>query len=158
MFQKVLVPLDGSELAESALDYARGLGATHLHLFRVHAYPSLSSLPLDMPATESLLEAERSASTTYLQDVSQRLSGPGVSVTWSQKIGDPASAILQEAKDEGVDCVIMSSHGRTGWSRFLLGSVAEKVVRHASCPVLLVRCDVAHRQGGVPTLAKQEVC
>jgi nucleotide-binding universal stress UspA family protein len=159
MFQKVFVPLDGSELAEAALDYVRGLGATHLHLFRVQAYPALSSLPLDMPATESLLEAERSASTTYLQDVSQRLSGPRLSVTWSQRIGDPASAILQEAKDEGADCIVMSSHGRTGWSRFLLGSVAEKVMRHATCPVLLVRQGVLQMgQGGPATMSKQEVC
>lgn len=140
MFSKVFVPLDGSQLAESALDYAKTICGGKIHLFRVQPYPSITSLPLDMPATQSLLEAEKSAATTYLEKAAYELAADGKAhVSWSQKIGDAASSILQEAKEEGADCIVMSSHGRTGWSRFLMGSVAEKVVRHATCPVLIVR-------------------
>lgn len=140
MFSKVFVPLDGSELAESALEYAKAICDGKIHLFRVQPYPPISSLPLDMPATQAMIEAEKNATTSYLEKTSYKLAAEGnVHLSWSQKMGDPASSILQEAREEGADCIVMSSHGRTGWSRFLLGSVAEKVVRHATCPVLIVR-------------------
>lgn len=139
MFAHVLVPLDGSKGAEEAVRYAKDVCRGKLLLFRVQNYPSLLELPLDPTAAPALLEAEEKASQTYLEDLSQQLVEQGTLVSWVTRMGDPATTILQEAVDARVDLIVIASHGRSGLGRFLLGSVAEKVVRHATCPVLVVR-------------------
>ncbi|MBT9584201.1 universal stress protein [bacterium] len=136
MFANILVPLDGSAVAEQALSYARDVCRGKLLLLRVQNYPS----PLDFPlATQSLLEAEDQAAHAYLEGIHQRLTREGALVSWIHRVGDPASTILQEARDARIDLIVMASHGRSGLSHFLLGSITEKVVRHATCPVLVVR-------------------
>ena len=150
MFANILVPLDGSTVAERALGYARDVCRGKLLLLRVQDYPS----PLDFPlATQSLLEAEDQAAHAYLDEVNQRLTREGALVSWIHRVGDPASTILQEARDARIDLIVMASHGRTGLSHFLMGSVAEKVVRHATCPVMVVRgTDLDHSAPPGPRL------
>jgi nucleotide-binding universal stress UspA family protein len=136
VFAHVLLPLDGSEIAEQALSYALNCCRGRLLLLRVQSYPS----PLDFPAaTQASLEADDQAAAAYLESVRQRLADQGANVSWIHRIGDPAFVILQEAQRAEVDLIVMASHGRSGLSHFLLGSVTEKVVRHAHCPVLVVR-------------------
>lgn len=140
MFQRILVPLDGSPFAEEALKYAAEVCRGELRLIRIQPYPSVTELPLDLPVSQSLLEAEQNASTAYLESkVTELKKGGFQKVSSCQKLGDPAACILEEVRDYEPDCVVISSHGRSGLRRFLLGSVAERVARHAHCPVLLVR-------------------
>lgn len=139
MFKNVLVPLDGSKEAERALQYAREIGAQNVRALRVELNPADGGLPMDLPTSQAILLAEHKACESYIDDLTQRLEKEGVPFTPSLRLGDPARCILEEADEHPTDLIVMTTHGRTGLRRFLLGSVAEKIARHAPCPVLLVR-------------------
>jgi nucleotide-binding universal stress UspA family protein len=137
MFRRILVPLDGSPLAEAVLpqvqELVKALGA-ELFLVRVahaHVFPGVDP-------TEQEVEVVQKAET-YLADVAGRLGHEGIRVHTAVRYGDAADEIIQHIEDNAVELVAMSTHGRTGLSHLVLGSVAEKVVRHAAVPVLLVR-------------------
>ena len=145
MFHKILVPLDGSILSEGAiapaLEVARRFGATVL-LFRTSVLPEhlmVSPVPVS-PATyaeieESILETTRE----YLEATKTRFAEAGVTLETAQSSGEAAREILELAQTRGIDLIVMSTHGRSGFQRWLFGSVAEKVMRHAPCPVLAIR-------------------
>ena len=77
---------------------------------------------------------------TYLQGIKERLEAKGFDVDTHVRYGDDAEEILAHSSHDDIDIIAMSTHGRSGVKRFLLGSVAEKIVRHAAKPVFLVRC------------------
>lgn len=137
--QTLLVPLDGSELAEAALAKATELAAkipeSKLLLLRAaeaHTFPGVD------PTEEQVrvvTEAEQ-----YLDGVAKRIRGEGVSdVQTSMWYGSPADSILEAARFYKVDLIVMSTHGRSGLGRLILGSVAESVIRGTTTPILLVR-------------------
>jgi len=143
MEPKILVPLDGSALSERAIEpaekIAKGIGY-EMVLFRV----------IDKPLLESTLEVEpeqerRAASasiekaTTYLKGIASRIEGKGIKTRIEVGVGYPHTAILALADKEDVEFIIMSTHGRTGLSRALMGSIAEKVVYTTKRPVMLVK-------------------
>lgn len=137
MFKRILVPLDGSPGAESALAPARFLAAAsggELLLVRAGEpiIPSLQVLDL----SEDPLLNQRREITKYLEAIARPEQRESYRVL---EEGNAAQVILDEAERSGVDAIVLCSHGRTGVSRFLLGSVAEKVARHARCPVMIVR-------------------
>lgn len=139
---KVLVPLDGSPLAEAALTAAVDLvrerpGATLILLRAAEA----STLPGADP-TEAQVRVVREAES-YLEAVAARLAAQGLTnVKTSVWYGPAAPAIVEAARAGKVDLIVMSTHGRSGLGRLLLGSVAESVIRGTRTPILLVR-DVA---------------
>ena len=149
MYQSIMVPLDGSELAERALpcaeELARFTGAT-LHLVRVVEPPATwSGASLAAPAYllvdayDNILRAETDAATTYLERLRGRIAATGAPVQAERLDGTVAAALLDYERTAGIDLVVMCSHGRSGLARFALGSVAERLLRHGSAPVLLVR-------------------
>ncbi len=136
MFNKILVPLDGSSTSEVALDYLSHLRVQEILLGRV--YPEFSDakeiwVPLP-PEAEP--EVQRDC-LRYLEDVRSRLDST-LNVQVAAIPGEPAEAILRLAESAGCDLILMTSHGRRGLRRFLLGSVAEKLTRYATCPVMMV--------------------
>ena len=145
MYQRIVVPLDGSDLAEQALDEAKSLARQldiPLHLLRVVDTYRTQSLPatgmaLDYSMLAELAEEEIEDARTYLHQKVDDLKKEGMEVTGDVLHGPIARQIVSAA-DEG-DVIVMSSHGRTGIKRWFLGSVAEEVMRHARCPVLLHR-------------------
>jgi nucleotide-binding universal stress UspA family protein len=144
MYAQILVPLDGSPLSEQALlhagEIARCMGST-LHLIRVRL-PDLYVADMfdGAPAyTQKTLEADRRASEAYLNGIRARLGGPELPVVTAVLNGAAAEAIIDYARAHHVDLIVMSTHGRSGLSRWVLGSVAEKVLRGAHCPTLIVR-------------------
>lgn len=139
MIDSILVPLDGSELARKALDCAKSLNPQELRLLRVQTAPYVVGYPLEPSLTPEILDAERKHCEAYLENLRQELESEGLRVHCSCRSGDAASEILDEAAQARVTMIAIGTHGRTGLSRFLLGSVAERVARHAPCPVLLVR-------------------
>jgi nucleotide-binding universal stress UspA family protein len=137
MFKKILVPLDGSALAEAILPQVTELARVHgaeLVILRValaHAFPGADP-------TEAQLQAVRE-SEKYLEGVEQSLKGGGLRVSSVVRYGQAAEEVLDHAAFAGTDLIAMSTHGRTGVSRWVLGSVTEKVLRASSTPLLLVR-------------------
>lgn len=153
--ESLIVPLDGSELAEVALPHAvslasaMGLTVKLLQATPVEAeyYSYLATghgvVPANLPSSPSIpemIELADRESRGYLADVRDRLANQGVaSIETEVTQGAPADAIVDAASSQGGTMVVMTTHGRSGVGRMLLGSVAERVVRQSGCPVLLVR-------------------
>jgi len=144
MYSKVLVPLDGSEVAECALNHmqtiVRGCNIVDVVLLRVisptASYRESFATVSDLERVES---EERTAARAYLDATVKQLAEVGLNVQADMLSGDAAEAIVDYASDNGVDLIIMATHGRSGVRRWAMGSVADRVVRHASVPVLLAR-------------------
>lgn len=140
-FKKVLIPTDGSENTRAAiaqgLELAKLMGAEVTALYVVDQ-TSFVNFPMDSTVVSiySLLEKEGKDAIDYVVNEGAKL---GVKVTPKIEEGSPAKKIVDEAKDH--DLVVMGTLGRTGISKLLLGSVAERVVRFAPCPVLVVRAE-----------------
>jgi nucleotide-binding universal stress UspA family protein len=145
MYTRIIVPVDGSKLAESALTEAEKLASitgAEIVLLRVVDYSSRDrfgdfGLLYEYEAMAKALEEERELATAYLADVSNRLSAEGYTVSTTLVGGIAAKAIVDIAQPG--DVIVMATHGRTGMRRWFIGSIAEAVLRHSSVPVLLVR-------------------
>jgi nucleotide-binding universal stress UspA family protein len=143
----VLIPLDGTALAEQILPSATALGrlleAEYTLLRVVAPAPAVGFEPAGVgiggfvPPSEDSLTLE---ARNYLERVASRLRGEGLTVTTAVALGQsPAAAILAEAQDRGIDLIAMETHARHGLARLLLGSVADKVIRSSPLPVLVHR-------------------
>jgi nucleotide-binding universal stress UspA family protein len=147
MYKKVLVPLDGSALAEAALDHVRKLAQdgsldevvllnvflVTLPLGEVHYYQSIIDVG-------SLANDYLEKSKNYLAAVQDKLNSEGINVkTESIEGANPAAVIGEYVRQQGVDLIIMATHGYTGVKKMLLGSVAHQVLHESPVPVLLVR-------------------
>jgi len=141
---KVVVPLDGSQFAEHALNTAESTlsdPAVEFHLVRVpeQVYWQSSSYGMaDYQAIEMYMDAAEQESKTYLQTMSDDLTKRGRKVTWEVRTGLIADVILEAVKETSANLVAMASHGRSGFTRFVMGSVAERVLHDAPVPVMMV--------------------
>lgn len=149
MFKRILIPLDGSELAECALKVVKSMVEPkdcELVLLRVAAH-QFSTFYLDDPeVVRGLLEADRTQCLSYLQVVASDLSKLGYPAKTIVRDGLAPQLILETAETEGADLIAMSTHGRTGMSRWLIGSVADKIVHGSKVPVLLVRPEMVEQK------------
>lgn len=144
---RLLVPLDGSALAERALPEAAELGkalAAEVILLQVVAPATdvIRSGTMTIAADE-VSASQRQEALRYLNGVRTKSLFAGVRVTASAELGSPAETILDFARAHDVDRIVMTTHGRTGISRWVFGSVAEKVLQAADCTVVLVRSQIA---------------
>ena len=151
MYTHILVSLDGSEIAEQVLPHVEALAekfGSRIILLRAIMPPALPLMetPMGLPVTpyttEVYVEAaedERRAASDYLKGVGDRLRKRGFQVEEVVIDGPAAGEIIEQAGALGTNLIAMTTHGRGGLERLLLGSVAEEVVRKAPCPVLLVR-------------------
>jgi len=137
MFKKILVPLDGSKLAEGILPRVEWLAKIHdgeVTLLRValaHVFPGADPVQHQVDVVR---EAEE-----YLAKIEANLKSVGVRVNSVVRYGQDAQEIVDHAKDRGFDLIAMSTHGRTGVTQWVLGSVANKVIHAATVPILLCR-------------------
>ena len=147
MYDRIVVALDGSQLAEQVLPHAEALGQrfqSTLVLVRATAAPDVlapTAAALGGPVVDPLpiIEAEVREAVAYLEAVATRLRKQGLAVECEQRDGAPATVILDVARRRGADLIALTTHGRGGLLRLVFGSVAEEVLRKASCQVLLVR-------------------
>lgn len=146
MFKHLLVPLDGSKLAEYALAAATELARqfnSQITLLRVADVPVFLTQTHNRSFTEmivSLREAEREEATRYLQQLQETLNHQSLHVHYVIAEGEPvAEQILEQVRVSGADTIVMSTRGRGGLRRWVYGSVADRVLRHADVPVLLIR-------------------
>ena len=140
MFFKILVPLDGSSSSEAALKSASFMARafqSEIKLVTVEDVP-MPIYPGEVNA--ELIDQLRKDADAYLQARAHELRQEGCCVTTVQLPPGPiAQRILDEVKKERTDLIMVGSHGRSGISRVLLGSVAEHLARHAPCPVMIIR-------------------
>ena len=143
MYKKILVPLDGSELSEHALEHLKGIAMepriTSIILLRVAETP-VALIAGGSDGLEIAAKAKEQAKVdagNYLTQIANHLKKKMMNVETSVTDGIPADDILNYATENEVDLIIMSTHGRSGISRWFSGSVAEKVIRHSTVPVLI---------------------
>jgi nucleotide-binding universal stress UspA family protein len=144
MYQKVIVPLDGSELAECVLpqvrDLARGGVVGEIILLNVVEIPSVwVAEGFDFI---SLKNAQIVTAQKYLAEMQSQLSSEGMKVKTEVLEGETAHSIIDYTKENGVDLIIIATHGYTGLKRVMFGSVALRVLHDAHVPVLLIRPDI----------------
>ena len=153
MYQRLVVPLDGSDLAERALLEAETLAAmTHapIHFVRVidgtddHTAAPYTAM-LDPLALSASLTDEIDSVRQYLESVAQRILARGYEVSHELRHGQVVDQLMAVSKPG--DLFVMASHGRSGISRWFMGSIAEDVVRRLSVPVLLVKAS-SYTRGG----------
>jgi len=138
---KILIPLDGSPLGEAALAPAVSLAGAGTTLMLIRAAEAHTMLGAD--PTDAQVEVVREAED-YLAEVAARLKRQGVkNVQTSVWYGHPAAAIVDAAHLRKADLIVMSTHGRSGLGRLILGSVAESVLRGTMTPIMLLRSDGA---------------
>ncbi len=153
----ILVPLDGSPYSEAALPYATEMARTfdaEIHLVRVaetaQLYGMLGPGTMTPPATDTLNEIAQQLvrdAQEYLARVEERLRGEGLRVSSDTLEGIPGEQILAYERERAVDLVVMATHGRTGLSRVVFGSVAERVLKSGSEPVLMVHPERPEQEG-----------
>ena len=139
MYDTILVPTDGSDASEGAVEHAIELATQYdatLHALYVVDTGAYSSLEMGADIVAEALEEEGSKA---VDQVASEASEAGVDVETAVRTGIAHRAIVEYVTEQGVDLVVMGTHGRTGVGRFLLGSVAEKVIRTADAPVMTVR-------------------
>jgi nucleotide-binding universal stress UspA family protein len=137
-FEKILVLLDGSVCAENVLPKVEKLATelkANISLLRVayaHTFPGVDP-------TEAEIKAVREAEE-YIYKIKERLKAKGFKVDSHVRYGNDAEEILDHAAQVDINMIAMTTHGRSGVKRFLLGSVAEKILRHSPKPIFLIRC------------------
>jgi nucleotide-binding universal stress UspA family protein len=141
MYQKILVPLDGSELAECVLPHvkaiAAGCGIGQVVLLKVVEPLAAGTAP--EVVFEVVQKTVMKAAEDYLTRIQAKLNKEGLAVETQILTGRPAETISDFAQHNKVDLIAIATHGRSGISRWIFGSVADKLVRSSSAPVLLIR-------------------
>lgn len=135
--QVILHPTDFSEASRPAYRLACSLAKEHdAQLIILHVVA-----PSAIAYGDAMTEMVRAGSREEIKHMFQRLHAPAPTVPVEHVIeeGDPVATILRVAKEKKVEQIVMGTHGRTGLNRLLMGSVAENVLRHAECPVVIVR-------------------
>ncbi|HEX8919853.1 MAG TPA: universal stress protein [Pyrinomonadaceae bacterium] len=143
--RSILLPTDFSECASHALSYATSLARdANAFIICVHVVEPVmptvgyTGITEPLPVADISEQLEDSA-TRELPKIADFEECAGLEIEEVIVHGDAASEIVRVAKERNVDLIVISSHGRTGWGRILFGSTAESVVRHAPCPVLVVK-------------------
>ena len=142
-FEKVLVPLDGSEFAEAALGPAMAIAQAmeaEVVLFRVAQPVPRTAKLAEMPDVyNDVVAATYREAEEYLEGLQKKLASDRVSIEYRPASGGIARQILDYAADQGVDLIVLSSHGRTGVDRWVHGSIAQKLLSNCVCSTLMIR-------------------
>ncbi|MBL0347513.1 universal stress protein [Candidatus Villigracilis affinis] len=141
MYKKILVPLDGSPLAEAVLPHAQALAKSEgaeIVLLSVPVTPNLDYLSRTPGLATQIIEDAERETEAYLKTEVEKLTGEGTKVTSVMREGPIPEMILMVADEVHADVIAMSTHGRSGIQRWLMGSVADRVVHHAHIPVMLI--------------------
>ena len=146
MYRKIMVPLDGSALAECVLPHveaiAGGCPVRELVLLRVvepERVYSVSDSPIDPNLAAARESERRREADDYLRSVADRLDEPGLVCEVKSIVGRVAESLVDYCIDNSVDLIIIATHGHSGVTRWVRGSVADKILRSSTIPVLVIR-------------------
>lgn len=147
MIKKILVPLDGSQMAEAVLPHVQSLAQLYqaeVLLLEITEPLRPAVYPQGVELLEPILREMRAEANAYVRKTARTLNELGIK-TQAEVIDavDIAHTILTYADEKGADLITLSTHGLSGISRWLLGSVADKVIHSAKVPVLLIRPDLS---------------
>lgn len=153
--ERLLVPLDGSPLAEEALPHAKNLASRFSGtIFLVRVVPTTQQLaaasfagaagmqgvpPVDVASMDKVVGLQIEEARTYLSGVAKKVQSEGIRVEWEVREGTPAEAIIESAREKRIDAIVISSHGRSGLGRLVFGSVADRVIRESGIPVVVIK-------------------
>jgi nucleotide-binding universal stress UspA family protein len=142
MYKKILVPLDGSDMAQKALQEAEKLAKifdSELLLVQVVPFMPIYGSP-ELVTPLIIDEKQKESAQRYLATLAENLRQKGFRVQCTVKTGQQVPAeIIDVAKETGADLIVMNTHGRSGFTRWFVGSVALKVLTRAETPILLIR-------------------
>ncbi len=142
MFTKMLIPLDGSKTAEKVLPYARAIGGVLKIPVELLAVVDIGDMAMHVTSSkarylDTMVEDAERSNAEYLKGIAAKASG--VKIKFTVEKGRPEDVIVEKAAADKNTLIAMATHGRSGLNRWLLGSVAEKVLRASENPLLLVR-------------------
>jgi nucleotide-binding universal stress UspA family protein len=163
LYSKILVPLDGSDLAEAVLlhatEIAKKFGSEIVLLQVVHSFehvmaemmpatlePTAGTAIVSVDVAEDQVKAEHTFAEQYLQEIGTRLQSEGFNVRCVVIEGDAADGIAAFADEDGAELVAMSTHGRSGLGRLFYGSVAEETLKKLNCPAFIIRSHEDHKK------------
>jgi nucleotide-binding universal stress UspA family protein len=145
LYQKILVPLDGSALSEQVVPFVVALAQSLksavvlAHVVDTSALEDSSQMWVEMPSIKQFVDEETARASSYLNTLKQRVEAAGLQVSTQMEVGTPAKAIISLAASSKADLVAMSTHGRSGVARWMIGSVADRVIHETGLPLLLYR-------------------
>ncbi len=145
MYKKIMVPLDGSELAECVLphveDFIKGYNVSNVILVRVvePERPYYGEFAIDPKIIAESESARKSEAKNYLNQVVERLKHEGSALHTEIISGKVSESLADYAEKNDVDLILIATHGRSGVTRWVRGSVADKILRSSQVPVLMVR-------------------
>jgi nucleotide-binding universal stress UspA family protein len=144
MYTHILVPLDGSDVAEQVLPHVQSLAMSSTKITLLRSVPRIPSHTIDLdrtaPSPLAALRAHEAEAQTYLDSVAEKLRTNGIQVaTIVIEQNDPHEAIIDFALANGIDIIAMATHGRSGLGRLIFGSVAEQILHQSPLPLLVVR-------------------
>lgn len=150
MYKHIMVPLDGSDLAECVLPHvvsiAKSIRGTRISLIRVvdpavlpTSDPTSSEFGLTKSDRKQLIKQRFDNAAQYLNDLTADLKWDWTTLNSEVIVGEPAESLAEYANKNHVDLIIIASHGRSGIRRLIMGSIAERIVRSSCAAVLLVR-------------------
>ncbi|MFH1142003.1 MAG: universal stress protein [Chloroflexota bacterium] len=153
--ERVLVPLDGSLLAEESLPHAKKLASRFSGtIFLVRVVPTAQQLaaasfaggagmqgvpPNDVSSMDRVVELQIEEARAYLTAVAGKVQSEGIRVEWEVREGTAAEVIIETAREKRIDAIVISSHGRSGLGRLVFGSVADRVIRESGIPVVVIK-------------------
>jgi len=141
MYKKILVPLDGSPLAEEAIAHAEALAkleGAEIIILRIPAVPTAEFLSRDPSVAALIIKDVEEETRKYVDAAVRKIKMDGITAEGLTRLGPVSETILEVAEELHADVIAMSTHGRSGFQRWLIGSVADRVVQHAHIPVMLV--------------------
>ena len=146
MYEKIMVPLDGSELAECVLPHLKGFikgcHVSNVVFVRVVVPPVLLHYGEDLIRPEIYEETEsamQSAAKDYLDQIKNRLKYEGTELHSEVLVGRVADSLADYTEKNDIDLILIATHGRSGVTRWVRGSIADKILRYSNVPVLMVR-------------------
>jgi len=145
MYQKILVPLDGSDLAECVLSHVealiRGCQVKNVVFARVVEpfYMPAGDYVIDPDQAKKIESEHKAAADAYLKKVSAKIGPAGTSIKTEVLYGKPAEILADYASKNQIDLTIIATHGRSGVSKWVWGSVADRILRSSCTPVFMVR-------------------
>ena len=141
MYKKILVPLDGSPLAEAVLPHAEALAKSEhaeIIILRVPTTPASEFMTRDPSVAAMIRKSELDVVEEYVHDKVMLIEEAHIKASGMTREGPVPEMILEVAEETHADIIAMSTHGRSGIQRWLMGSVADRIVNHAHVPVMLI--------------------